>query len=591
MTTKSSVVPRSVVPDLTAVKRAALPCSVATRLTSAISFNRRHVRVSATTAVPAVSPAAPPRVRVADLSRAAAWLPWLAAVLTLLAAMHAIEPLPIGVFYDDAQYLVLAKSLATGNGYRFINLPGAPMATHFPPGYPAFLALLWRIAPSFPENVALFKFANAFLLAVVAWLVCEFGRRVLTIPRPLAAVAAVAGAATIPSLVLSSAVMSEPLFLALLFPLLLWAERVTEEGGDHPVRTAALLGAAVGVLALVRTHGVALAPAIAVPYVARRRWRQCFAFAAATTAMLAPWLLWVALHNDALPPLVRGAYGSYTTWLLEGWRTEGMHLLAVTLPDNIATFWMAIVRSIVPAMHPVVDVLVGSIYLVLATIGLARCCRRARVTTVFLAGYLGIVLVWPFSPLRFLWAIWPLLMILPAAGIAEASESEFVRQRRAAQHALVGAALLLATGIITFNVRGYANAWWSSNARFHARRVLPQLMWVARSTQPTDVVAADAEAAVYLYTGRRAVPITTFTASEYARERTVAEEMSVLAGLLDGYRPRYVLATSPHVIDALSRLAQQRPLLVRADSVGSGVVYRNSACTARADISAPHPCE
>src|SRR5690242_21572544 len=37
--------------------------------------------------------------------------------------------------------------------------------------------------------------------------------------------------------------------------------------------------------------------------------------------------------------------------------------------------------------------------------------RRMRVTTLFVAGYLAIVLVWPFSPLRFDWGIWPLVML------------------------------------------------------------------------------------------------------------------------------------------------------------------------------------
>src|SRR6185436_3223086 len=74
----------------------------------------------------------------------------IAAALTLAAALVAIDPLPVGVFYDDAQYLILAKALASGDGYRFINLPGAPAATHFPPGYPLLLALLWKLSPSFP---------------------------------------------------------------------------------------------------------------------------------------------------------------------------------------------------------------------------------------------------------------------------------------------------------------------------------------------------------------------------------------------------------------------------------------------------------
>ena len=33
-----------------------------------------------------------------------------------------------------------------------INMPGAPHATHFPPGYPLLLAALWKLLPSFPDN-------------------------------------------------------------------------------------------------------------------------------------------------------------------------------------------------------------------------------------------------------------------------------------------------------------------------------------------------------------------------------------------------------------------------------------------------------
>ena len=144
----------------------------------------------------------------------------IAIALTLAAALVAIDPLPIGVFYDDAQYLILAKALASGDGYRFVNLPGAPAATHFPPGYPLLLALLWKISPRFPENVALFKLANALLLAVLAAGTFRFARRGLGLPSAVALVATLAGTTAIPTLVLSSSVMSEPLFLAVLIPLL-----------------------------------------------------------------------------------------------------------------------------------------------------------------------------------------------------------------------------------------------------------------------------------------------------------------------------------------------------------------------------------
>ncbi|HEX7122734.1 MAG TPA: hypothetical protein VF178_10230, partial [Gemmatimonadaceae bacterium] len=74
-------------------------------------------------------------------------VPLLLAVLTASFAIWAIEPWPVGVFQDDGIYTILGKSLALGEGYRYLNLPGAPPATHYPPGYPLFLALLWRLAP------------------------------------------------------------------------------------------------------------------------------------------------------------------------------------------------------------------------------------------------------------------------------------------------------------------------------------------------------------------------------------------------------------------------------------------------------------
>ena len=77
----------------------------------------------------------------------------------LVAAAVAAALMPralVGVFYDDGIYVALARSLAEGHGYHLLYLPGAPAAVHYPPLYPAFLALLWRVWPSFPDNVVLF---------------------------------------------------------------------------------------------------------------------------------------------------------------------------------------------------------------------------------------------------------------------------------------------------------------------------------------------------------------------------------------------------------------------------------------------------
>src|SRR5438132_657505 len=72
---------------------------------------------------------------------------WRLAIMLVGAAAFAagaaaVDSRPVGIVHDDAMYVILARSLATGHGFRFLNLPGMPAATHFPPGYPAFLALI-----------------------------------------------------------------------------------------------------------------------------------------------------------------------------------------------------------------------------------------------------------------------------------------------------------------------------------------------------------------------------------------------------------------------------------------------------------------
>jgi hypothetical protein len=151
--------------------------------------------------------------------------------------------------------VVLAKSLATGHGYRNLNLPGTPFATHYPPGYPLFLALLWRIGPAFPGNVVLFKLANVVFLAVAAAFAYRLGHERMRLGVGAALVAVIAGTASTPALYLSSMVLSETMFLALAIPFLLWAEaRLEREKADF--RTATLLGVCAGLLMLVRTQAI-----------------------------------------------------------------------------------------------------------------------------------------------------------------------------------------------------------------------------------------------------------------------------------------------------------------------------------------------
>ena len=47
----------------------------------------------------------------------------VAAVVVFVVTLWALIPVGAGVYYDDGVYLALARSIADGTGYVYVNLP------------------------------------------------------------------------------------------------------------------------------------------------------------------------------------------------------------------------------------------------------------------------------------------------------------------------------------------------------------------------------------------------------------------------------------------------------------------------------------
>ena len=477
-------------------------------------------------------------------------LPLVVAAIALAAGLYAVDTLPIGGFYDDAFYVILAKSLATGHGYRNLNLPGAPFATHYPPGYPLFLAALWRIMPSFPANLVLFKVANAIFLAVVAMFAYRFARERLGLGIGLAVAATIAGTATTPALYLSSMLLSEMMFLALVLPYLLWAEsRVTSEHAD--IRGALLLGVGAGVLFLVRSQAIALVGAVALVYAIRRRWRESAVTIGAATMVVLPWLLWVSAH-DVFPPLMRGDYGSYFAWFTDGIKERGIGIVLETLRRNVPDLFAHVAHRFRPPTNPLPDIVASLCVLLFAIPGFVRLVRRAPITLAFIAGYLAIVAVWPFAPVRFVLGIWVLITLVLALG-AEAlidGRSPNVAWNRPTMRLVMRvaggiASVVLVAGLVSYNVRGYQRRWWATTEDLSGRWIAPKLEWIRSQTDRAAIIATDHdEGTVYLYTGRNAVPVTTFTAAEYLEPRPLDQDAAALRILTTHFAAQYLVLSS-----------------------------------------------
>jgi hypothetical protein len=485
------------------------------------------------------------------------------AVLVAVVAVLTVTPWPVGAFQDDAMYTVLAKSLAEGHGYRFINLPGEPNATHFPPGYPLVLALLWKVAPSFPDNLVVFKFANAVFLALAAVGCHRFVRKRFAAGVIPSAVAGLAGTLSVVVLVVTGVVLSEPLFMALLFPALLAAERSAETGAP---RDAAVAGAWLGALGLVRTVGAFGLPAAALVLVLRRRFTGAAALCVAGALFMLPWQWWVGQHQGEIASVFTGKYGAYGTWLIEGYRDGGLDLARGVVLGNLREIRNTLSFLILPIAQPFPRFLLLAALGVFAIAGVRVFCRRAPVTLAFLLLYMLVVIAWPFQPSRFLIGVWPLWLPLIGAGVLSLWQAQAAissRLRVPLRSALVVAAVACASGHLWYNVRGYTHAWWASIPRDAGQRAKPIVEWVAQYTQPDDVLSTEDDLMVYLYAGRKSVPTATFTARERLIVATDEEHTATAREIFRKYQPDYYIINSRQGARTAEVLASEVPPLLR----------------------------
>ena len=486
------------------------------------------------------------------------------AALVLVVAILTVTPWPVGAFQDDAMYTVLAKSLAEGKGYRFLNLPGEPNATHFPPGYPAFLALLWRLWPSFPDNVVLFKFANAALLSAAALGCYAFARKRFAAPVIVAAGSAVIGTMSIVVLLVTGVIMSEPLFLALLFPALLWCERAVDSGR---VRDAAIAGLLLGMLTLVRSIGAVAIPATCLVLAARGRWRPAVVLGLVAASLLVPWQLWVGAHEHEIAPVFVGKFGSYGSWLANGYREGGAGFALDVIRRNVAELHGMLSYYFMPVVSRWPRAMVMGAVTVFAVLGTKRFGRCAPASLVFLGLYMLVVMLWPFEPARFVLAVWPLWPLLVGSGVLAAwgQVSGWSSPPAVTAGRVVVAALVIAfvAGSGRYNGIGYARKWWISVQRDAGKRAKPIVQWAARYTDSTDVLSTEDDLIVYLYANRKAVPTSTFTPAQRLRPLTDAQDAATTREIFREYRPSWYIVGSQQGFRTASTLAAGPSAMLR----------------------------
>lgn len=490
------------------------------------------------------------------------------ALVVLGVNLWATTDAPVGVFYDDGIYAVLAKSLATGEGYRYLNLPGQPPAVKYPPVYPFLLSVIWRWGPRFPASVAWMKGLNALLMAGTAALLVLYLHRRLRLGAGYAAAVPALTLVTVPMLAVSTPLFSEPLFLVLGLAALYVADR-----SPLSVGAAALAGVFAGAAFLTRSVGAAVVLGVVFGAFLHGR-RQGLAALSSAAAVSAPWVIWVAMNLSGLDPLLRGHYGTYLSWYLEGMAEAPVTTAAAVLRENL--------RHLRALAAPGAGALPQAAVLISLTLGAAwgawQMRREIPALVAYLACYSGVILLWPFEPQRFLYLLFPwVLAFVIVTGLhlwrSAAIAVPWVRP------ALLAAVGLLLVNHLWFQWLGYRARGWEVPQRAAGEALMQIVQWVREETEPSDVIATDGEPLVHLYTGRKTVPNTVFRASTpYTGTGSATGEPDDLLVLLSrsGATVLAVSAAVGPASDLVERLAARRPELLRLVHItaAGGRVFR-----------------
>lgn len=419
----------------------------------------------------------------------------LIAVLGVVLVLAVTTIVPEISYYDEGVYLVTAKAMAAGEGYRNANLPGEPPQGLYPPVVPALLAIGWHIWPVFPQNIhpmklAMALFGLATLIATYLYLTASaaIGRRY--------AVAAIAMTGLQPMFLrFATQLTSEIPYMFFSMAALLGYARFTSS------RDARWLGPTIAGLVLAmltRSIGVALLIAMIVDALVRRQVKLAAVLTGIGACVLLPWTAW-SWHARAAylayPPEVAANYRGYVVNLVSAGWLAGLHRALLLNALGFVSNW---VSWIAPWASTA-----GVFVIVLTMLPVAkRLGRKPRVHDWYCAAAAVLILLWPW-PIndRFVLVIGPFLVAYAIEGLEALAIRASAGQRLTA--ALVSA---LAVGAIAYDARDIAATFRIGALRepiyeqFHETTA-----WLKTHTAPEEAIVAADDTSYYLWTGRHTI--------------------------------------------------------------------------------------
>jgi 4-amino-4-deoxy-L-arabinose transferase-like glycosyltransferase len=418
-----------------------------------------------------------------------------ACAVSVLIGVLAFDRLP-STIGDNAEFMILARSIASGNGFRYINHPDNRPATKDPVGFPAMLAGWIKI---FGASVVSMKVCVLVCYVVTAGLTFLLGKRLIGWSYAMLASLMVALSATTAEYY--HQVLSDiPYMMFSLVAIYLLVS-------GYRRRSYLVAGLAVCIWAfVVRSAGASLVFAACVFLFLRGRKREAVA-ALGITALIA--VLW-SLRNYSMT----GEGSRYMQVLLSANPydpDQGRLTLAGLVHRGLmnaggylggllpVTLLPTLIRPVPPGGAGGLNILVSLLVMILVLIGGYDLRRRGLLVNIYLLAYFAVYLVWPevWKSERFMVPIAPLAAIYLIRGLRtvlgyfDAKKSVI----------LTACALLVATDLVSVSSyigrdRGYPAGW---------ARYLETAQWARANTDQAAVILCRKPFLYYLFSERKTI--------------------------------------------------------------------------------------
>ena len=279
-------------------------------------------------------------------------------------------PFGLGLNDDSIAYIAGARSMLDGNGYREAWLASNEPVTHFPPGFPAVLALIGFLTDLDPVRGA--RALNGLLFGLNVAFTGWVGWR-MTSSRIAGMVAAALTVTSSSLLYIHTRAMSEPLYIFLMLLSFLLLDYYFERSKNYYL---VFLGFVLGWAYLARYAAISLlATIIAVLLILHEDWLKRLKSVIVLALSAFPWVLAWSIRNRIVGGSFTNRVLGWHPITLENWRKAKGTFANFIVPVND---WQQ-VFSIIPGFFKIVPILIGLVLLVWVLIkGLPRFFKPAR---------------------------------------------------------------------------------------------------------------------------------------------------------------------------------------------------------------------